>query len=364
MKKPASRKPNGKPTLRHVAELAGVSASTVSLVMLDKGSIPDGTRTKVKNVIDKVGYKPLRSRRSEIREGPIALIIEDLSNPYYVELFNAVDEFVGDQSLVTILVSTRGSVDRQVSLLKNLKNLGCSGALLIPADGSGAETLDAIATNPDIPVVLGVRHLGFGAFDYVGPNYFLGMQLATRHLLELGHRRIAFIGGLPHNTAYSERLGAFRMSVESFDRGKVQVFEKPGPPTAEFGAAAMGELFELDTRPTAIIGYNDLLSFGVMAAARDRGMAIGRDISVVGFDDIKASARPNISLTTVSTPPSRIGEEMARLLVARFEDPEASPVNIIPPPVLKIRETCGSQMTGKLRTVSTKIDLASMLYWP
>lgn len=364
MKKPLSQKEIAKPTLRHVAKLAGVSASTVSLVMLDKGSIPDETRTKVRNVIDRVGYKPLRSRRSEIPDGPIALIVEDLGNPYYVELFNAIEEFVGARGFVTILISTRGSVERQVSLLHNLKNLRCSGALLVPADGSANETLNAIVSNHNIPVVLGVRHLGFGTFDYVGPNYFLGMQMATRHLLELGHRRIAFVGGLPHNTAYTERLGAFRMTVESFSSSKIDIIERPGPPTSEFGTAAMNELFELDRRPTAVIGYNDVLSFGIMAAVRDKGLAIGRDLALVGFDDIKASAQPNISLTTVSTPPSRIGEEMARLLVARFESPDASPVNLIPPPVLKVRQTCGSDSTGRIGDIASASNLQSNLAWP
>jgi len=364
LRAPVSQKTLVKPTLRHVAKLAGVSASTVSLVMLDKGSIPQETRTRVKKVIDQVGYTPLRSRRSEVRDGPVALIIEDLGNPYYVELFDAVDKFVGARGLVTILISTRESVDRQAALLKNLKNLRCSGALLVPADGSGTETLEAIVANHDLPVVLGVRHLGFGTFDYVGPNYFLGMQMATRHLLELGHRRIAFVGGLPHNTAYAERLGGFRMSIESFQGGKVEVIEKPGPPTSEFGAKAMTELLQLTTRPTAIIGYNDVLSFGVMAAVRDLGLAIGRDIALVGFDDIRASAQPNVSLTTVSTPPSRIGEEMARLLVARIENPDASAVNIIPPPVLKIRHTCGSYGRGQVRDTLPRSNLASTLVWP
>lgn len=335
---------NGQPTARDVADLAGVSPSTVSLVLQNKGNIPDETRTRVQAAAKRMGYQRLRGRRAAISRGsPVGIIAEDLLNPYYAELYHAIDLALDEHDRLPLLVSSRGSVQRQNRLLRNLVEIGCVGAFLVPVNGSGQETLDAIR-DIQIPVVLGVRHLGFGAFDYVGPNYFLGMQMATRHLLDLGHRRIAFVGGLPENTAYAERLGGFRITISGVEGGEIDALEMPGPPTTEFGVEAMKKLAALDEPPTAIIGYNDLLSFGLMSAAREAGLMPGRDIAIVGFDDIRAAAQRTVPLTTVSTPPSRIGEEMARLLEARISNPEADPVNIIPPPVLKVRASCGAPL--------------------
>lgn len=330
---------SGRPTVRDVADLAGVSPSTVSLVLQNKGTIPEETRARVLAAAGQAGYQRPRARRPAAVGGSVGIIAEDLLNPYYAELYHAIDLALDGQDRLPLLVSSRGSVERQVRLLRNLAELGCIGAFLIPANGSGQETLDVIR-EIQIPVVLGVRHLGFGTFDYVGPNYFLGMQMATRHLLELGHRRIAFVGGLPANTAYAERLGGFRMSIPAAAAEGIEAEEIPGPPTTEFGAATMAVLLARPEPPTAVIGYNDLLSFGLMSAAREAGLMPGRDIAVVGFDDIRAAAQRTVPLTTVSTPPSRIGEEMARLLEARIANPEAEPVNIIPPPVLKVRASC------------------------
>jgi DNA-binding LacI/PurR family transcriptional regulator len=341
-----------KPTIRDVARMADVSPSTVSLVIQDKGNLPSDTRARVQDAIGRLKYRPLRSRRAHTRAGPVALIVEEPENPYYAELYNAVDAVICERGLLTVMISSRGSVERQTLLLNSLRELRCSGALLVPVNGSGGETLDAISQNSDIPIVLGVRHLGFGIYDYVGPNYFLGMQLATRHVLALGHKRIAFVGGLPENSAYYERVSGFRICVASASPGSIEAIELQGSPTIEFGASAMAELGMLSQAPTAVIGYNDLVSFGLMFSARESGLTVGRDITVVGFDDIRGAAQLAVPLTTISTPPSRIGAEMARLLTARFDKPAAEPVNIIPPPVLKIRKSCGPPPGGKPKSAS------------
>jgi len=331
-----------RPTLKRVAELAGVSPSTVSLVMQNKGNLPDATRERVRAAAERAGYRPAAMRRNEASgtTTPTGVIVDDLQNPYFAELHDAVDIALAPSGRLPLLVSSRGSVQRQVGLLRDLVGMGCAGALLIPTAGSGQETLDAIR-RLRMPVVLGVRHLGFGTFDYVGPNYFSGMQLATNHLLALGHRRIAFVGGIDGNQAYLDRLAGLRIAISRADGEPVEVLEIGGPPTSEFGLKAMADLLALRDPPTAVIGYNDQLAFGLMAGAREAGLAVGRDISIVGFDDLRASALRTVPLTTVSTPPSRIGEEMARLLEARINNPDAEPVNIIPPPVLKVRKTCG-----------------------
>jgi LacI family transcriptional regulator len=331
----------GRPTVKEVAQMAGVSPSTVSLVLQNKGNLPQQTRSKVLEAIGRTGYERPKARRHDAGTRPIGVIADDIENPYFGELFKSIDNAMDGHDMVPLLMSSNGSVKRQTFLLESLGNWRFVAAILIPASGSGKETLDLIGALK-FPVVLGVRHLGFGAFDYVGPNYFQGMQMATRHLIDLGHRRIAFVGGESENTAYSERLGGFRMTMSNAVSLGMQAYEIQGPMTSEFGVEAMTEIMAMEEPPTAIIAYNDQLAFGLMSAASDAGMIPGEDIAIVGFDDIRASALRNVPLTTVSTPPDRVGLEMARLLKTRIKDPGSDPVNIIPPPELKVRMSCGA----------------------
>ncbi|MDP6429375.1 MAG: LacI family DNA-binding transcriptional regulator [Rhodospirillales bacterium] len=328
-----------KPTLKQVARHAGVSPSTVSLVIRDKGSLPDRTRQKVFRAIEETGYKRPKSKHGAAGMSAIGVIADDIENPYYAELFRVIDRELEGSAVTALLLASNGSLARQCSLIKKLAGWGCAGAVLIPANASGQETLDLIK-HLDMPVVLGVRHLGFGIFDYVGPDYVKGMQLATQHLIDLGHKRIAFVGGKPENSAYSARLRGFRMTVSNAGAARPEVFEMEGPPTSEFGVEAMASITAMREPPTALIAYNDQLAFGLMSGARDIGLTVGKDIAIVGFDDVRAAAMRNLPLTTVSTPPSRIGAELARLLMARIKDSSAVPVNIIPPPRLKIRMSC------------------------
>lgn len=131
------------------------------------------------------------------------------------------------------------------------------------------------------------------------------------------------------------------------EQGKT--FAMEGPPTSEFGVEAMAKILALKEPPSAVIAYNDQLAFGLMSGARDVGLTPGKDIAIVGFDDVRASAVRNVPLTTVSTPPSRIGAELARLLMARIKDGGAAAVNIIPPPRLIIRKSCGAPAAGITR---------------
>jgi LacI family transcriptional regulator len=356
--KATSNLKTSRPTIQSVAQVAGVSASTVSLVLQDKGNLPEKTRTRVMSAVERTGYERNRGRRMPQKRSLVGVIADDIENPYCVELCGAIDAAMSRRNCQPLLAVSHGSEERQVSILRTFGEMGCLGAFLVPANDSGQPTLDAIA-HSRIPVVLGVRKLKSGAVDYVGPNYLLGMQLATRHILNLGHRRIAFVGGHPQNSSYAERLGGFRMSVSASAVPSIEAIEMSGVPSGDFGFDAMGRLLEMESPPTAIIGYNDDLCFGLMRGAHDAGLQVGRDITIVGFDDVQASARRTIPLTTVSTPPARIGEEMARLLEARLSDPEAPPVSFIPPPVLIIRESCGSAKDAHLRGQRENIALVN-----
>jgi LacI family transcriptional regulator len=168
------------------------------------------------------------------------------------------------------------------------------------------------------------------------------MILAAEHLIRLGHKRIAFVGGARRVSPARDRTEAFRAILPRFGL-------PVGPivnclPTREGGAAAIGQLMQ-DTAnaPTAVVCHNDLCALGVMLGLADFGLTPGRDVAVIGFDNIPEGAMHRPALTTVAIGGRAIGEEAARLLLRRIKSPESSPESIILPPKLVIRSSCGSR---------------------
>ena len=187
-----------------------------------------------------------------------------------------------------------------------------------------------------------LRRVGKHSADYVSADFRLGMTLAAEHLIRLGHQRIAFVGGARRVSPARDRTEAFRAILPRFGL-------PVGPivnclPTREGGAAAVGQLFhDRSNAPTAVICHNDLCALGVMLGLADLGFIPGRDVAVVGFDNIPEGAMHRPSLTTVAIGAREIGEEAARLLLRRIKSPDGSSESIILPPRLVIRESCGSR---------------------
>jgi LacI family transcriptional regulator len=173
-----------------------------------------------------------------------------------------------------------------------------------------------------------LRQTGRQDADRVGADFRLGMTLAAEHVIRLGHKRIAFVGGGRRVSPVRDRAEGFR---ETLTRHGLAV----GPivdcmPTRQDGAKAVDRLFQGGPgEPTAILCHNDLCALGVMVGLADRGLAPGRDVAVVGFDNIPESAMHRPALTTVAIEPRRIGEEAADLLLRRVKEPGGAPETII-----------------------------------
>lgn len=327
-------------TLKEIAEHSGLSPSTVSLVLRNSPLVADGTRRKVQASIDVLGYVYNRSAANlrGAASKAVGLLIGEITNPFYAELTAGVDAVLERADHIAFLGNTQESVERQGRFLARLREQNVDGVILCPAEGSTGATLKPIL-GWGMPCVQTLRYLQGVELDYVGADYRLGMQMAVEHLVRLGHRRIALVGGAMHHSAVRERRAGFRDAMER--AGLAGDLIVPCPLTRRHGAEAVEDLMERADQPTGIIAYNDIVALGVMQGLERHGLRIGADVAVIGCDNIEEAALAEPGLTTVATNPRRIGEEAASLLLRRIENPRGARDRVIVPPCLVVRRSCG-----------------------
>ncbi len=337
--KPIARK---KVTIHHVAQAASVSTATVSLVMQQKGQLSQETRDRVLEAAEAVGYQRVGARKTRRkRPASYCLVVDDIRNPYFHEIYKAVCDRADQRDTVITLMSSEDSLDRQSQILENLLLLKSSGVILVPASGTRPEHLQDIS-DANVPFIMVVRNIGAGNFDYIGGNPMLGMLMAADHLVKLGHQRIAFVGGYPSNYAYHERYAGF---VSTMSRDGLAVDDShivSGGSSKAFGRQAGATLLRSDNPPTAFIGYNDLVAIGIMNAAMEMGLTPGKDVAVVGYDDIQEASEQPVPLTTVATPAQSLGRMVADALRRMTNNPAHAPINMTQPPALVVRSSCGA----------------------
>jgi LacI family transcriptional regulator len=335
--------PNRRATIHDVARHANVSPATVSLVLHQKGQLTALTRERVLGAVDSVGYRPRRvtGRPRRRRLEKYCLVIDDIRNPYFHEVYRGIEDGLDLGSHVVTLVSTDDSLERQDLLLRNLAQADFDGLVIAPASGTRPEHF-AELVETGIPFIIAVRNIGHGSFNYVGANPMLGMLMATEHLLRLGHKRIAFIGGNAANYAFNERYAGFVSTMKKHDLPVDDRYIVSGGTSKAFGRKAAADLLRAGDPPTAFIGYNDMVAIGAMSGIADVGLTAGKDIAVVGYDDIPEAADQPIPLTTIATPAYKLGKVIANALAGMTDNAEHGPIDITYPPTLVQRQSCGS----------------------
>ncbi len=330
-----------RPTVKDIARHAGVSPATVSLVLRNSPLVAETTRAGVRSSIHSLGYvydraaANLRARLTHT----VGLVICEITNPFYAALAAGVDDALDQAGWVAFVANTSESPERQSRFIARMREHRVDGILLAPAEGTSPSSINELRRQ-GLPVVQMLRRVGQHNGDYVSADFGLGMALAAEHLIRLGHRRIAFIGGGRRVTPARDRAEAFREILPRFGLPVGPIVKCM--PTREGGASAIEELFRTKAAaPTAVLCHNDLCALGAMLGLVDRGLVPGRDVAVIGFDNIPEAAMHRPALTTVAIGAREIGEEAARLLLRRIKSPEASSESIVLPPKLIIRSSCG-----------------------
>jgi LacI family transcriptional regulator len=328
-------------TLLDIAGDAGVSRATVSLVIRNVPSVADATRKRVLRSIKRLGYvyhrgaASLRTQQSHA----IGLIVSDITNPFFAEVIVAIEERLGAAHFVTLLGNTSEDRVKEERLLKTMREFPADGILICPALGTGSS-----AGGPNLagrlPVVAFTRRAP--GLDYAGVDNAQGAQLAVEHLYQLGHRRIAFVGGNPKASTGQERIEGYQRALRRLGLQFDPLLVVPSVPNRRGGHDGVQRLFQMENRPTAALCFNDVVALGVIEAIQHSGMKAGADFGVVGFNNIPDAAQSLPGLTTVDTSPRQLGETAAELLLKRIEKRDSPIRTVILQPKLIVRESCGA----------------------
>lgn len=333
-------------TVNDIARACDVSRATVSLVLRGSPLVNVDTRARVEAELKRQRYVYNRAAANLRRRtsSSIALVINDLSNPFFAEFAAGVDEALGAEGYVTLLGSTNESPERQQAVLDSLLEHGPAGIILSPAAHSDGEAVRrAIGITP---MLLFNRELAGGDWDFLALENERGARLATEHLIARGHRRIAFFGGHADSSSCRQRRQGYlqALSAAGIDAQKDWVVECA--PTRVAAAHATGALFERDPRLTAAVCYNDNVALGLMLGLQSRGTRPGVDFAFTGFDDIPEAALATPPLTTLSVDPRARGRQAAELLLQRVRAPDARPCNVVAPVQLVVRASSGASTSS------------------
>jgi LacI family transcriptional regulator len=332
-------------TVIDIAKAAGVSKSTVSLVLQGSVLVNEGTRAKVNAVMRELGYVYNRGaanlRQSGSKSKIIGVVVNDLTNGFFAELAVGVDMVVQSAGFVQFLSNTSESLDRQREVIASMREHGISGLIVSPARATEAADLKPLVA-AGIPVVVVVRNVPGAKVSSVVSNNREGMFAGVQHLVSLGHRRIAFLGGFQDTEVFSERLEGYRSAIVGCSLEPDENLIIPSGPSRAGGVEAIGRALAIAVKPTAAVCFNDAVAFGVCDGLRARRLEPGRDFAVVGFDDVIEAQTAVPALTTISVDPQGMGRRTAQLLLKQISAGKAEAESIVTSVRLVVRESCGS----------------------
>ncbi|MCK0745143.1 LacI family DNA-binding transcriptional regulator [Chromohalobacter nigrandesensis] len=327
-------------TLQDIAAHAGVSRSTVSLVLRESPLVAEATRTQVQASIKALGYVYNRGAAAlrASRTFTLGVVVYDIANPFFGAMVAGIDSVLHRENYVSFLANSEDSPERQQRFLERMREQRVDGLLLCPAEGTDPALLTQLA-DWNMPCVQVLRHIGTPPFDYAGTDFELGVRQAVDHLVTLGHRRIVFLGGEAEHSATRTRHQGYRDAMHAQGLGEAQRIVR-GPVTRRTGFESIQTLMQESPRPTAVICHNDLMALGAMLGLQRLGLVPGEDCAVIGTDDIEEAALSLPPLTSVATHPFAIGEEAARLAMRRIANPGGAREQVVLKPRLQVRHSC------------------------
>jgi LacI family transcriptional regulator len=330
------------PTIKKVAESAGVSIATVSRAFADPQAVSDELRVRVLEAARLLSYRPSRAART-LRVGTsqaVGVIIPDLQNPFFTDVVRGIGSVLQPAGYTLLLSNADEDASRERDILETFRAEGVAGIIFVPINAARDTYRQLLA--PPVHTVAVDRLPSGLRVDLVTVDNVEGTRVGVAHLIALGHRDVALLGGpLKHSTAterdlgYQQALRAAGLPVRS-DLIYHGDFREGG------GYDGIKLLIALARRPTAVFVANNLMTLGALRALHEVGLRIPDDVALVGFDDMPWATSLNPPLTAVSQPAQEIGSSAAELLLDRIARPDRAVRHLILKTTLVVRASCGA----------------------
>ena len=309
-------------SIKDIARAADVSHSTVSRALADSPLVSAGTKSRIQRLAKEMGYSPDSQARSLVtgRTLTIGLVVTTITDPFIVEIVQAVETTARDHDYSIILATSDSSPERELAAVEMLQSKRVDG-VIVTSSRVGAfyqGHLDRLG----VPVVLINSH-----GQHQGPYTFAinfanreGARLAMEHLIGQGHRRIAYVSGAAELSPDQERRTGYRQALEEAGLAFDPALVVPGTGRIGGGERALAVMRELPEMPTAVFCYNDMTAIGLLMAVREAGLSVPEDLAIVGFDDIPSASYVHPRLTTISQPKRKMGKRAVKMVLSLMDD--------------------------------------------
>lgn len=325
-------------SIKDVARLAQVSHSTVSRALSGSPLISSPTAARIRKLAEEAGYRPSAAARSLVtsRTNTIGVVVTSIADPFAAEVVLGIEEAANDHDYSVILANSNARPDREVKVVRSFEERRVDG-IIVTSSRVGATYVEVLSQARVPIVLLNNQHPSEFMHSVMIDNPGASLQ-ATRHLIELGHRRIAYIGDRFGCQSDTERFGGYRSALDLAYLPFLPEYVAHGDGRPEGGAAAMETLLLLPLPPTAVFCYNDMTALGAMRAIAASGRRVPAHLSVVGFDDLFVAEYSAPPLTTVRQPMRDMGRLALETLMNLLGGAE-SPPNLKVPGELIVRQS-------------------------
>ncbi|MFA6959716.1 MAG: LacI family DNA-binding transcriptional regulator [Opitutaceae bacterium] len=333
------------PTILDVAKKCGFSKSTVSLVLQNSTEIPESTKAEVFKAMEELGYRRNRFARSlrTRRSHAVGIIVQDLLNPFYIEIVQHVEQLLRKHGYDLIVTSSNTDPELELPVIERLVGLQVDGLIVSTMDYERvAPRLKEIQEQGTQCVIAGPAYPGI-PFDAATIDDADAMREAMEHLFALGHRDIGFIWGAPTFQSIGVRFEVFRTTLERAGLSVRNEWVMHCGFRLRDGYDAAKSLLSRAERPSAVFALNDMLAMATIRAARDLGLSVPGDVSVVGVDNVELGSFFCPSLTTIASPITAYAEALAVMTLAGIERTDAVTPDTLCEPLRKGRKPTGAR---------------------
>lgn len=335
----------GKVSIKDIARAAGVSHSTVSRALSGNPLVREKTKSRIKQLAQEMGYYPSAIARSLVtqRTLTIGLVVTSVADPFWAEVVGGIEELALERGYSVLLANSNQERQRELAVVQMLGEKRVDG-IIVAASRVGA-LYRPVLEELGVPIVLINRHSQDKepAIHSVATDNVHGGYLATGHLLKLGHRRIGYIADPGDLNSNSDRLKGYRLALEEWRQEPDPALVVNGDGLLEGGRRAMSLLLSISPAVTGVFCYNDMTAIGALRAIREAGKRGGRDVSVVGYDDLSLAAYVDPPLTSVAQAKREMGKQ-AMEMILRLIDDTAPVEDVILSGELVVRESTGTPL--------------------